>query len=128
MIKHLREILKYMNDSEQRLKDIPVEQGEVDSALNDILHVVEFNNFNAYEGYKLAKLIQDKRKIRRELKDEYEETTEIVEMSKRIKGTLETYKNKLGQLKAKQEAKTYKVRVMQDVFGDVIENNKKEEK
>ena len=121
MLKNIKEMLKDIDIAEKRITEIPTEQGNIDAALNDILHVIEFNSFDACSGFKLAKMIKDKRQERRALKDELDETLEIVELGKRVKGTLETYKVKLGQLKAKQDAKIYKVRVMQEAFGEVVE-------
>lgn len=43
---------------------------EVDSELCDCYHACEFFNFNAAKGYKLSKMIKDRRIYRRFLKDE----------------------------------------------------------
>ena len=45
------------------------ELSKIDLEIEDILHSIEFYNVNAYQGYKLYKLIQEKRIKRRRIKN-----------------------------------------------------------
>lgn len=43
---------------------------EVDNKIQDVLHAIEFNSYNARDGYKIYKLLHDLRIERRKYKDE----------------------------------------------------------
>ena len=43
---------------------------EVENKIQDVLHAVEFNSYNACDGYKIYKLLHDLRLERRKYKDE----------------------------------------------------------
>ena len=43
---------------------------EVDNKIQDVLHAIEFNSYNARNGYKIYKLLHDLRLERRKYKDE----------------------------------------------------------
>lgn len=43
---------------------------EVDNKIKDVLHAIEFNSYNARDGYKIYKLLHDLRLERRKYKDE----------------------------------------------------------
>ena len=45
---------------------------EVDKEISDIYHYIEFSNLDAYRGWKAYKLLKDKLKERREIKDDYD--------------------------------------------------------
>lgn len=70
------EILEKVKDFESYLKeigkirdDLAEELSTVDQQIEDILHAAEFYNLNACEGYKLYKMLHEKRVRRRELKN-----------------------------------------------------------
>lgn len=50
---------------------------EVDKEISDIYHYIEFSNLDAYRGWKAYKLLKDKLKERREIKDDYEAAIRI---------------------------------------------------
>lgn len=71
-----KEILEKVKDFEDYLKEIGQIRDEyakrlskVDKQIQDILHAAEFYTLNACEGYKLYKLLHEKRVERRELKN-----------------------------------------------------------
>lgn len=66
---------KLPNQIERLKKEISL----CDLETNDLLHLVELDNFNARDGFKHAKDLQITRKRRRECKDELEGLIEIVE-------------------------------------------------
>ena len=43
---------------------------EVENKIQDVLHAIEFNSYNARDGYKIYKLLRDLRLERRKYKDE----------------------------------------------------------
>ena len=43
---------------------------EVENKIQDVLHAIEFNSYNARDGYKIYKLLHDLRLERRKYKDE----------------------------------------------------------
>ena len=43
---------------------------EVENKIQDVLHAIEFNSYNARDGYKIYKLLHDSRLERRKYKDE----------------------------------------------------------
>ena len=46
--------------------------------ITDVLHYIEFNNFNAVQGYKLAKMLKDITERRREVKKAEEQLNIIL--------------------------------------------------
>ena len=54
------------NNKEYLLQEL----SNVDMAICDVMHYIEFNNFNACVGYKLCKVLKDLRLYRRKIKDE----------------------------------------------------------
>lgn len=57
---------EYLPSQEKKLK-------EIENAIIDILHYIEFNDFSASNGYKLAKILKNLRLERRKLKTRVEE-------------------------------------------------------
>ncbi len=91
---------------------------ECDRLEQDYLHIIEGNNFNAAQGYKLAKLIQENRHKRRNIKNELQ-TMHILKKSiidKNINILKSTYGNIKRQdeiLTQLQENAVYKPRILE---------------
>lgn len=87
-IEHLKEVakeLEYMFYSIRSNKPyLCEEQSKVDRMISDIEHYIEFTNFNASDGYKLAKSIQDLRRYRRKIKDEIAIIDTIIKQNNNI--------------------------------------------
>lgn len=71
-----QEIKQKINDLSNTIQTLLSEKdnlvnslSEVDGKEQDVLHYIEFNKFNAAEGYKLSKKLQDIRKERRIIKN-----------------------------------------------------------
>ena len=48
---------------------LPLYYSIIDKSIDDILHLIEFERFNACEGYKYAKMLKDFREKRRQVKN-----------------------------------------------------------
>ena len=83
---------------------------EVENKIQDVLHAIEFNSYNARDGYKIYKLLHDLRLERRKYKDE-----QIIAdvMKSRFAGSnWELTRTRVDDLKDRQ----YNVREMKELF------------
>ena len=87
------------------------ELSRVDMEIVDIEHKIEMSNFNAYEGYKLAKEMQNARRKRREIKD----NLEVLEAMEAHKSS-ESLHNVINAVETKQAQRTYTPRIRADLF------------
>lgn len=83
---------------------------EVEDKIQDVLHVIEFNSYNARDGYKIYKLLHDLRLERRKYKDEQI----IADVMKRgfAGSNWELARTRVDNLKDRQ----YHVREMEELF------------
>lgn len=65
----VQEFESYMQEIDKKRDALTHEMSKVNAEIEDILHAAEFYNLNAYEGYKLYKMLHDARIRRRKLKD-----------------------------------------------------------
>lgn len=98
----------------------------VDTEISDILHAIEFGRFNASEGYKLAKTLQDARNKRREVKSKLEVVDSLQQLKNNIKKpevnnlaqTVQAQTNRLSK------RKSYTIRQREDLGAFINKNNK----
>lgn len=83
---------------------------EVDNKIQDVLHAIEFNSYNARDGYKIYKLLHDLRLERRKYKDE--QIIADVMKSGFAGSNWELVKTRVDDLKDRQ----YHVREMEELF------------
>ena len=83
---------------------------EVENKIQDVLHAIEFNLYNARDGYKLYKLLHDLRLERRKYKDE--QIIADVMKSGFAGSNWELARNRVDDLKNRQ----YHVREMEELF------------
>lgn len=83
---------------------------EVENKIQDVLHAIEFNSYNARDGYKIYKLLHDLRLERRKYKDEQI----IADVMKRgfAGSNWELARTRVDNLKDRQ----YHVREMEELF------------
>lgn len=93
------------------IKRLQVKLREVDSELCDCYHACEFFNFNAAKGYKLSKMIKDRRIYRRFLKDEIWKANLVLNLT-----TEEMTSDGIKLLFEDVENQTYKPRVLNELF------------
>ena len=83
---------------------------EVDNKIQDVLHAIEFNSYNARDGYKIYKLLHDLRLERRKYKDEIF-VRELIDDN--IHGTdWGKFRSRVKDVKDRQ----YHVREMEELF------------
>ena len=83
---------------------------EVENKIQDVLHAIEFNSYNARDGYKIYKLLHDLRLERRKYKDE--QIIANVMKSGFASSNWELAKTRVDDLKDRQ----YHVREMEELF------------
>ena len=83
---------------------------EVENKIQDVLHAIEFNSYNARDGYKIYKLLHDLRLERRKYKDE--QIIADVMKSGFAGSNWELTRNRVNDLKDRQ----YHVREMEELF------------
>lgn len=93
------------------IKRLQVKLREVDSELCDCYHACEFFNFNAAKGYKLSKMIKDRRIYRRFLKDEIWKANIVLNLT-----TEQMTSDGVKLLFEEVENQTYKPRVLNELF------------
>ena len=83
---------------------------EVENKIQDVLHAIEFNSYNARDGYKIYKLLHDLRLERRKYKDEIF-IRELIDDN--IHGTdWEKFRSRVKDVKDRQ----YHVRNLEELF------------
>ena len=91
----------------------------LDRKISDLYHILEFSNFNAYEGYLIAKKMQDTLKERREVKNELTTLEKVTEVF-----TEKKIKDAENQLKAREnniKNQIYSCRVLtESADGDIL--------
>lgn len=83
---------------------------EVENKIQDVLHAIEFNSYNARDGYKIYKLLHDLRLERRKYKDE--QIIADVMKSGFTGSNWELARTRVDDLKDRQ----YHVREMEELF------------
>lgn len=83
---------------------------EVENKIQDVLHAIEFNSYNARDGYKIYKLLHDLRLERRKYKDE--QIIADVMKSGFAGSNWELVRSRVDDLKDRQ----YHVREMEELF------------
>lgn len=83
---------------------------EIENKIQDVLHAIEFNSYNARDGYKIYKLLHDLRIERRKYKDE--QIIASVMKSGFANSNWELVRNRVDDLKDRQ----YHVREMEELF------------
>lgn len=66
----IRDLNGLAQEALQRKDQLSEQLSNIDKQLSDIEHYIEFSTLNAYQGYQAAKMIKDKRIIRRGIKNE----------------------------------------------------------
>lgn len=105
---------------EQTWKDIQ----KYDLIQEDILHLIEFNKFNACEGYMLSKRLQELRVLRRNAKNERQALQSLIT---KIEPTLQNTKKAIDKIEKSFNNKTYNPRIIKVFSKESICNLKIEE-
>ena len=96
----------------------------VDLKISDIQHYIENKKLNGVEGYKTYKLLQDTLKERRAIKNKIAEIDPLYQnliITNKMENKARELKKKVTETQKKNNSSNvYNVRVMKDVFGNVI--------
>jgi hypothetical protein len=123
---HLSQIFISFRKLQMELKyethqELVNELSRVDQMRSDVLHIIEFLNFNAVEGYKFAKMLQVISQARRKIKNRLEEREQIKELIKTyeasFKGMLEGAIKDVEKLKKIQDNRSYRLRQLTELEG-----------
>ena len=105
---------------EQTWKDIQ----KYDLMQEDILHLIEFNKFNACEGYMLSKRLKELRILRRNAKNERQALQSLIT---KIEPTLQNTKKAIDKIEKSFNNKKYNPRIIKVFSKESICNLKIEE-
>ena len=111
-----KELFNYATKLNKEYKELSHRESQVDCAISDILHYIEFNNFNACQGYKLANMLKQYRMERREIKCEQQQIDIL--LSNTLKSiSSESVKKRFNDIEVSSYcSKKYKPKVLVELF------------
>lgn len=99
------------SDALRRKEELNQKLSNIDKEICDLLHYIEFCNLNAAQGYKVYKMLKERRIIRRSIKNELNVLNII--LSKKIS---ETATDEINKCVAGMDKRTYEPRVLKELF------------
>lgn len=111
-IEYSNKVLKVYDEISKDFSILCDEQSKTDLMIQDILHTIENTNFNASEGYKYAKQLKDIRNGRRDIKNEHETLTILVQELKPVADKLRKINGTIAKLNEKQKTRIYIPRII----------------
>lgn len=66
----IKSMTEFVQDAETRKEYLSKEMSDIDKEIIDIQHYIEFNDMNAYQGWMAYKMLQNRLKKRRKIKNE----------------------------------------------------------
>jgi hypothetical protein len=73
----LNSMTEFVMDAEERREELSQAMSEIDKEITDIQHYIEFNDMNAYQGWLAYKMLQNRLKKRRKIKNELQVLTQL---------------------------------------------------
>ena len=111
---NFKEIVSYAKMLQSEYDEVKEEKSKLDLEIADVLHYIELNNFNAVQGYKLAKMLKDITERRREVKKA--ETQLDIILNNTI-SNVSKKSNKIANIEKEEYCnKQYTPRVLVDLF------------
>lgn len=111
-----KELFNYANKLNKEYKQLSTKESQVDCAISDILHYIEFNNFNACQGYKLANMLKQYRIERREIKCEKQQIDILLNNTLKSISS-ESVKKRFNDIEISSYCnKNYKPKVLVELF------------
>lgn len=108
----VKEMYTFTRELEQRKMYLVEQLSKIDMEIVDIEHAAEFYNLNASQGYKLYKLLHDRRIERRKIKDELQVINLTLGTSINSNNMNNLEKSILGM-----DNRTYTPRINKELFG-----------
>ena len=99
------------SDALRRKEELNQKLSNIDKEICDLLHYIEFCNLNAAQGYKVYKMLKERRIIRRSIKNELSVLNII--LSKKIS---ETATDEINRCVAGMDKHFYEPRVLKELF------------
>jgi len=104
------------------MSQVEAEQYYADQEYNDLTHALELTRFNAAEGFRLAKELQDNRLRRRNAKNQREQLQPLYDLIQKYQVFFKELKNVQAQIESvihAQAKRKYQPRVRDDLFRKV---------
>ena len=104
------------------MSQVEAEQYYADQEYNDLTHALELTKFNAAEGFRLAKELQDNRIRRRNAKNQREQLQPLYDLIQKYQVFFKELKNVQTQIESvihAQAKRKYQPRVRDDLFRKV---------
>lgn len=118
-IEIVNKIIKYRKTVDEMYKEAEAKLYYCDQEIIDLNHALEFRKLNAFQGYDMAKQMQENRKSRREAKDKLAEIDSLRKLMVRYNNffkELENVKADIEQTLHTQRKRSYQPRVRPDLF------------
>ena len=118
------EIFEQLNELQEYYDELRHAQSNADQKISDIHHFIEISdNLNAADGYNMYKMLREVLRERREIKDQVAEMRPVMESinPERILKSEKSVVNNIRKQHSNRENRTYRTRVMKEVFGKRIE-------
>lgn len=93
----IKSMNEFVQDAETRREQLTKDMSDIDKEIIDIQHYIEFNDMNAYQGWLAYKMLQNRLKKRRKIKDELQVLTQLGDC-KIDSSMLEDIKNAIEEL------------------------------
>lgn len=93
----IKSMNEFVQDAETRREQLAKDMSDIDKEIIDIQHYIEFNDMNAYQGWLAYKMLQNRLKKRRKIKDELQVLTQLGDC-KIDSSMLEDIKNAIEEL------------------------------
>ncbi len=111
-----------MDMSQETERELQEELQTLDRMEQDLLHIIEFLNFNAVEGYNLSDMLKETRQARRRIKNRLEERTSVKNLignykTKGFQEQLKTVLSNVEGLDKKQSNRKYRLRELENLEG-----------
>lgn len=100
-----------VDDMKKRIEDLNNELSLIDKETVDIEHYIEFGQLNACQGYKVSKMLQDRFRQRRKIKDELVVITKILGLK-----VGEISKSEVEKSIMSLDDRKYRPRVLEELF------------
>ena len=110
-----KDVVVFIQEVNSRIKELYDNLSGVDKEVNDLLHFMEFNTFDAYKGYLAYKQMHDTLLRRRKIKDEKDVVISIKSClpdENRLAGVV----NRMDTLEQRLEKRKYTPRVLTELF------------
>jgi len=107
----IRDIPKQYNANAERIRELEKER-------IDLLHLIEFVDLNAREGYKVYKELQSLQKERRKMKDENELLKHVIQSFSNMKGQIKHLDKAIGDIRNEKinlDKRSYRCRSRKDL-------------